>query len=45
MCGAGHNIRLLLKKQRLLCDHIADAVHAWLVANAPPASIPLGSVS
>ncbi|WP_031407147.1 IS5 family transposase [Thiomonas sp. FB-Cd] len=44
MCGAGHNIRLLLKKLRFLCARIADAVHAWLVANVPPASIPLGSV-
>lgn len=44
MCGAGHNIRLLLKKLRLLCARIADAVHAWLAANAPPASIPMGSV-
>jgi len=37
MCGAGHNIRLLLKKLRLLCVRIADAVYAWLVSNAPPA--------
>lgn len=44
LCGAGHNIRLLLKKLRLLCARIADAVHAWLAANAPPASIPMGSV-
>ncbi|MHB1700343.1 MAG: IS5 family transposase [Acidobacteriaceae bacterium] len=44
MCGAGHNIRLLLKKLRLLCARIADAVHAWLAANAPSASIPMGSV-
>ena len=28
MCGAGHNIRLLLKKLRLLCARIADAEHA-----------------
>lgn len=39
MCGAGHNIRLLLKKLRLLCARIADAVYAWLVSNAPPAFI------
>ena len=44
MCGAGHNIRLLLKKLRLLCARIADAMHAWLAANASPASIPMRSV-
>ena len=26
------------------CARIADVVHAWLAANAPPASIPMGSV-
>lgn len=44
MCGAGHNIRLLLKKLRLLCARIADAVYACLVANAPPAFIAMPPV-
>ncbi len=31
LCGAGHNIRLLLKKPRLLCPEIADQIWSWLV--------------
>ncbi len=31
LCGAGHNIRLLLKKLRLLCPEFADQIWSWLV--------------
>ena len=34
MCGAGHNIRLLLKKLRLLCAEVATALQDWLAAFA-----------
>ena len=34
MCGAGHNIRLLLKKLRLLCAQILAELEAWLAATA-----------
>jgi IS5 family transposase len=34
LCGAGHNIRLLLKKLRLLCAQIATAWQDWLAAFA-----------
>lgn len=37
MCGAGHNIRLLLKKLRLLCAEILADLLAWLAATADPA--------
>ena len=37
MCGAGHNIRLLLKKLRLLCAKILADLLAWLAATADPA--------
>jgi IS5 family transposase len=34
LCGAGHNIRLLLKKLRLLCAQILASLQDWLVASA-----------
>ena len=34
MCGAGHNIPLLLKKLRLLCGQILAELGAWLAATA-----------
>lgn len=34
MCGAGHNIRLLLKKLRLLCAEILAELRALLAAIA-----------
>ena len=34
LCGAGHNIGLLLKKLRLLCAQILDSLQDWLVASA-----------
>lgn len=38
MCGAGHNIRLLLKKLRILCAKVAAGWLAWLAAfDAAPA--------
>ena len=44
MCGAGHNIRLLLKMLRLLCARIPDAIWAWLASIAPPDSIAMCAV-
>jgi IS5 family transposase len=35
MCGAGHNIRLLLKKLRLLCAEFVAKLLAWLAAFDP----------
>ena len=35
MCGAGHNIRLLLSKLRLLCADVVAALLDWLAAFAP----------
>ena len=37
MCGTSHNIRLLLKKLRLLCAEIAAELWAWLATVAVPA--------
>ncbi len=37
ICGAGHNIRLLLKRLRLLCADILADLLAWLAATADPA--------
>ena len=37
MCGAGHNIRLLLKKLRLLCVRILAELGVWLAATADQA--------
>ena len=34
LCGAGHNIGLLLKKLRLLCAQILASLQDWLVASA-----------
>ena len=43
MCGAGHNIRLLLKKLRLLCADVVAALLDWLAAfaSAPIHKMPL----
>lgn len=30
LCGAGHNIRLLPRKQRLLCARMAALIHSLL---------------
>ena len=35
MRGDGQNIRLLLKKLRLLCSHVVAALLPWLAAFAP----------
>ena len=34
MCGVGHNVRLLLKKLRLLCAEIVAALQDWMAAFA-----------
>jgi IS5 family transposase len=34
LCGAGHNIGLLLKKLRLLCAQILASLQDWLMASA-----------
>ena len=36
LCGAGHNIRLLLKKLRLLCAEIWERILAFLVQSTQP---------
>jgi len=36
LCGAGHNIRLLLKKLRLLCAQILEQVRAFLSQTNQP---------
>ena len=36
LCGAGHNIRLLLKKLRLLCPEIRELILACLAQSTQP---------
>lgn len=36
LCGAGHNIRLLLKKLRLLCAEIRELILALLYQSSQP---------
>ncbi len=38
MCGAGHNLRLILAKLRLLCVQIGVDLHAFLAALRPTAT-------
>lgn len=39
MCGAGHNLRMILAKLRLLCARIGIALRALLAALAPTARL------